>query len=139
MNVAGSTGGKLASVRPIDRLLVSDAGEATLGAGAEPDYGALRASCAGHLWDCPNDTPSSHVRQAADRKTPLWGVPNGVCRRWPKPPFSGERGGHTLRRMRGPADFKALPDVLREQASKIPDRTFLHWQGRTVTYKEFDE
>ncbi|MEA2272970.1 MAG: long-chain acyl-CoA synthetase [Solirubrobacteraceae bacterium] len=41
--------------------------------------------------------------------------------------------------MRGPSHFKALPDVLREQAARIPDQTFIHWRDRAVTYKEFDE
>jgi long-chain acyl-CoA synthetase len=41
--------------------------------------------------------------------------------------------------MRGPAHLNALPDLLRETAGRIPDQTFIHWQGRQVTYKEFDE
>ncbi|HUK20708.1 MAG TPA: AMP-binding protein, partial [Gemmatimonadales bacterium] len=31
-----------------------------------------------------------------------------------------------------------VPELLRAQASRIPDQPFVRWRGRTVSYAEFD-
>ena len=31
-----------------------------------------------------------------------------------------------------------LPELLRDQASRIPDHPLISWRGRTITYWEFD-
>src|SRR6201989_2767074 len=34
--------------------------------------------------------------------------------------------------------INTLPDLLRAQASRIPDQPFVRWRGRSVSYEEFD-
>jgi acyl-CoA synthetase (AMP-forming)/AMP-acid ligase II len=34
--------------------------------------------------------------------------------------------------------INTLPDLLRAQASRIPDQPFVRWRGRSVSYREFD-
>src|SRR6201995_2736667 len=34
--------------------------------------------------------------------------------------------------------INTLPDLLRAQASRIPDQPFVRWRGRSVSYGEFD-
>ena len=34
--------------------------------------------------------------------------------------------------------INTVPDLLRAQASRIPDQPFVSWRGRSVSYSEFD-
>ena len=36
------------------------------------------------------------------------------------------------------SDIATVPELLRHQASRIPDEPFVRWRGRSVSYREFD-